>query len=123
MELFTGLVKRVTGTTVIAVLLSVWAIAQSAPPNIGDIKNRATAYKRSGAYDRDLAAVIAKAQKFVEQRGPKVKKPALILDIDETSLSNWPEIQANDFGFISAGPCDGLPAGPCGVRSWELSSR
>ena len=35
-----------------------------------------------------------------------VRKPALILDIDETSLSNWPQIQANDYGRIANGPCE-----------------
>src|SRR5262249_26114126 len=50
-------------------------------------------------------------------------KTAVVLDIDETSLSNWPEMQANDFGTIMTGPCDTLPAGPCGIRSWEMKAQ
>jgi hypothetical protein len=33
-----------------------------------------------------------------------VANPAIVLDIDETSLSNWPEIPADEFGYIGDGP-------------------
>jgi predicted secreted acid phosphatase len=45
-----------------------------------------------------------------------------VLDIDETSLTNWPELVANDFGYIRDGPCQ-LPNGPCGVLAWEQLGR
>src|SRR5439155_118420 len=89
----------------------------------GELKLRLRAYKMSGAYDHDVAAAVAKARKYVEQRAAKVQKPAIILDIDETSLLSWIEMVANDFGFIPEGPCDNLPKGPCGVRAWENSGR
>ena len=98
-------------------------LAQSTPKNLGDLKLRLVAYHRSGAYERDIAVVVAKAQKFVEKRARQVKNPALVLDIDETALSNWPQLLANDFGYIPGGTCEALPAGPCGVKSWELSGR
>jgi acid phosphatase len=93
-----------------------------APRNLGELKQQITEYKRSGRYDRDVAAMLAKAQQYVERRALLVRMPAIVLDIDETSLSNWPEIQANDYGYIPNGPCT-LPAGPCGVTSWELSAQ
>jgi acid phosphatase len=46
----------------------------------------------------------------------------VVFDIDETSLSNWEVIKANDFGFIN-GPCDNLPSGPCGWTTWDLSAQ
>jgi predicted secreted acid phosphatase len=46
-----------------------------------------------------------------------------VLDIDETSLSNFREILANDFGYIYDGACDVLPKGPCGWHAWLLSAR
>jgi len=100
------------------------AFAQSwgQPPNVGDVKFQAIAYRSSGAYDRDLAAVAGRAEDYVRFRAGRVSRPALVLDIDETSLSNWPEIRANDFGYIAEGPCH-LPKGPCAVRAWELSAR
>ena len=58
------------------------------------------------------------AERYVERRAPMVRKPALILDVDETALSNWPQIEANDYGRIANGPCE-LPAGPCGQIAWQ----
>jgi len=43
-----------------------------------------------------------------------------VLDIDETSLTNWPNLLADDFGFVADGTCDALPAGPCGFNQWIL---
>jgi len=93
--------------------------SSAAPANIGDAKMLVTAYHDGGAYERDLAAAAAPAEAWLEQRAPQVPKPALVLDIDETSLSNWTEIKANDYGFLPAAPCDSLPQGPCGWVAWE----
>jgi predicted secreted acid phosphatase len=96
--------------------------AASIPANLGDLKQRITEYKRSGAYDRDVATVLGNAQAYVVRRAPQVRNPAIVLDIDETSLSNWPQIQANDYGRITNGPCN-LPAGPCGSNTWVASAQ
>ncbi|HEY2383088.1 MAG TPA: HAD family acid phosphatase [Terriglobia bacterium] len=91
----------------------------TSPANLGDFKQQLTRYKQSGQYDHEVATTLAKVQQYVERRATMVNKPALVLDIDETSLSNWPQIQANDYGRIVNGPCD-LPAGPCGQRTWQM---
>jgi predicted secreted acid phosphatase len=91
--------------------------------NLGELKQQLTAWQASGAYDRALAAVDRDAEAWVRAQAGKVTRPALVLDIDETSLSNWPQLAANDFGYIPGGNCDALPAGPCGGRAWELSAR
>jgi hypothetical protein len=98
-----------------------WVWTQQ-PANLGDLKPELRRYHDSGDYARDLAAVAGAAQAYVEWRAGEVARPALVLDIDETSLSNWPEIVANDFGYIPDGPCH-LPQGPCGVHAWERSAR
>jgi hypothetical protein len=95
----------------------------SQPLNIGQLKNQLYFYACSGAYDADLNRVLGEAKSYIEMRGAQVTKPALVLDIDETSLSNLPEILADDFGFIPNGACDDLPKGPCGFTAWELSGR
>ena len=87
--------------------------------NIGPIKDLLLEYHQK-YYDGDVAAVFQSAQRYVEQNADKVKKPALVLDIDETSLTNWPNLIADDFGFVADGPCDVLPAGPCGFNQWIL---
>jgi predicted secreted acid phosphatase len=52
-----------------------------------------------------------------------VDRPAVVFDIDETALSNWEAIKANDFGRVFDGPCDWLPEGPCGWRAWDLRAQ
>jgi predicted secreted acid phosphatase len=94
-----------------------------APANLGDLKTQLTAYHAGGGYDRDLAAVDDAAATWVRAQAGCVSRPALVLDIDETSLSNWPQMAADDYGYIPGGGCDALPAGPCGAKAWELSGR
>jgi acid phosphatase len=87
--------------------------------NIDKVKQVLLAYQAEN-YDGDVAAVFATARAYVEGRAGEVSKPALVLDIDETSLSNWANIKANNFGFIADGACDLLPSGPCGFKAWIL---
>jgi acid phosphatase len=95
--------------------------APEPPLNIDHIKKLLRQYQAHD-YAEDVAAVFAKARSYLEQRASQVSKPALVLDIDETSLSNWSNISANDFGFIPNGPCDQLPEGACGFKAWILKS-
>jgi acid phosphatase len=91
-----------------------------APPlNIDKVKEVLLAYQAED-YDGDVAAVFTTSRAYVEGRAGQVSKPTLVLDIDETSLSNWSNIKANNFGFIRDGACDRLPNGPCGFRAWIL---
>jgi len=58
-------------------------------------------YHDSGAYMNDFANVIQKAMRYLElriKRGNFDGKPAIVLDIDETSLSNYPDMLTLDFG-------------------------
>jgi predicted secreted acid phosphatase len=112
-----------------AFLLAGAAVAQPAiearsgePPNLGEFKPQLLVYQKSGDYERQLAAVAARARAYIEQRAGEVARPAVVLDIDETSLSNWPQIMANDFGYIPRGACNRLPKGPCGVKAWDLKA-
>ena len=89
--------------------------------NLGVLKLRLIRYACSDAYDRDVKRVLDRATAYLERRVSKVTKPAIVLDVDETALSNWPEIVANDIGFIPDGPCDALPKGPCGWHAWVAS--
>jgi predicted secreted acid phosphatase len=96
----------------------------AAPPpplNLGTIKDLLLDYHQQ-YYDIDVAAVFDSAQSFLEQNASRSKRPALVLDIDETSLTNWPNLLADNFGFVAGGSCDVLPAGPCGFNDWILKS-
>lgn len=88
------------------------------PGNVGDLKRDATAYYDSGAYLTNLQQAAAPAVAWINEQAPRVARPAIVLDVDETSLSNWEVIKANDFGRVYNGPCDDLPHGPCGLQAF-----
>ena len=92
------------------------------PINIGILAN-ALVYYRCTEYDGDVTATLNAARAWVAKRAGEVAKPAIVLDIDETSLSNWEEIYHNNFGYIPSGACDLSGASACGQRAWELSAR
>lgn len=91
--------------------------------NLGDIKAALVEYHDRGDYEKGLEAVDSAAESYLVERADKVVKPALVLDIDETSLSNWEQIAANDFAYFANAPCDQLPKGPCGSIAWDAMAR
>ncbi len=90
-------------------LLSGWAVAQDpkAPltdrsiPNLGLIKEQIKAYVTTGRYEAEITAVTKKAEREIDTRLALklLGKPAIVLDIDETALSNWEIEQKLDFGY------------------------
>ena len=97
--------------------------AGSQPANVGDAARAALAYHDSGAYHRDVAAVAAEAKNWLTSQASKVTRPALVLDIDETALSNWEIIKLDDFGRPIPGPCHIGTGAPCGWASWDQLGR
>ncbi|MGX9787468.1 HAD family acid phosphatase [Mycobacterium sp. MMS18-G62] len=93
------------------------------PANVGDLKTEATQYYDSGAYLTDLQLATAPAIPWIDDEAPRVQRPAVVFDIDETALSNWEAIQANDFSRVIDGSCDKLPQGPCGWLAWDLRAQ
>jgi len=87
------------------------------PVNINKVKTQLNEYQ-VGNYDYDVAAVLADAHTYVERRAGQVTRPAVVLDIDETSLSNWPNLKADDFGFINDINCKADVKLPCGFNNW-----
>jgi HAD superfamily, subfamily IIIB (Acid phosphatase) len=100
--------------------------------NIDTLKSQLIEYKegkdgKPGNYDEDVARVFEQATTYVKQRAaekqpPGTKRLAVVLDIDETSLSNWPSLKANNFGFIKGGTCFQEPTLACGFDDWILKS-
>jgi predicted secreted acid phosphatase len=89
------------------------------PLNLQQVKEQAYFYACSGAYDSDLNKVLARARGYVEMRAAQVAKPAIVLDIDETSLSNLPVELADDFAYIPQNiPCKRAMKDPCGFDNW-----
>jgi acid phosphatase len=96
-------------------------LSVSQPLNIDLIKQQLLLY-RCTHYDAEVAAVFSEAQRWIQTRAPQVSRPAIVLDIDETSLSNWTRIKRDDFGYIPNGPCDLSKQGEaCGDTAWQQS--
>lgn len=75
----------------------------SEPPNLSLIKNEVKNYHDSGLYEKELIQVINKAQKYIahevllNQQEKHPQKLAIVLDVDETSLSNYNYMVRRDF--------------------------
>jgi HAD superfamily, subfamily IIIB (Acid phosphatase) len=91
--------------------------------NLGQLKLQLRDYRYCGGYDHDFRLAAGEAKAYVEARAHEVERPALVLDIDETSLSNWLEIEQDDFAYIPGGSCTLQPGLACGDLEWELSAR
>jgi predicted secreted acid phosphatase len=92
------------------------APASSEPRNLGLLKHEIYTYIDSGRYNADLAAVSAQAIAWIGQRTAQVKpgeKLALVFDIDETVLSNLPQIRRFDFGYERTTWEDWIKGGRC----------
>jgi predicted secreted acid phosphatase len=67
------------------------------------LKQEIVAYVESGACDSDIKAVIAPAVTFVTERAAAKRlgeRLAAVLDIDETAISNFAQMRAQDFGDV-----------------------
>jgi acid phosphatase len=77
-------------------------------PNLDLLKDRLTKYhecKESTCYYPQIDTQSDKAIQILKRRVLKAKpgeKLALVLDIDETSLSNWGEEKQDDYGYIAS---------------------
>jgi acid phosphatase len=75
--------------------------AHREPANILPHKQKLRAYVDSGRYAQQIADVALDANKYLLRRVKKLPaKPAIVFDIDETTLANLPQIIAQDFGYV-----------------------
>jgi acid phosphatase len=98
------------------------AAAAAAIPNLFDEQRLIEQYVAGGQYEADVAKVVTEAHTWLEARSKTAVKPAIVLDIDETSLSNWPAYRVNGWARITNGACD-LQRGPCGLRAWQMTGQ
>jgi acid phosphatase len=91
-------------------------------PKIYETQQAVDRYITSGRYDADFTRVVEDASAYLEERARLVARPAIVLDIDETALSNWPAFRANGWVRIVNGDCD-IDRGPCGLRAWQATGQ
>jgi acid phosphatase len=95
-----------------ALLLALLSIGLVAAPTLAKEPkapappDQVNAYKASGQWDKDIDAIVAKAQATVDKAvRNKTKKPALIFDIDDTLLSSYACTKADNFSAGSRAAC------------------
>jgi predicted secreted acid phosphatase len=87
-----------TGLLVILALLVLAIPASAATVPTGKTAEQIRAYYDSGLWNRAVKKQANKAKAYLVKRTHgrhKARKPALVLDIDETSLNNYPCLNAN----------------------------
>jgi 5'-nucleotidase (lipoprotein e(P4) family) len=96
---------RVAGALAVTLALPLPQFAVE-PANLDTAKTAVYRYVNSGEYAKDLGEVTLKATKYLAKRLNKPakagEKRAIVLDIDETALTNLPHFIANDFGYVPA---------------------
>lgn len=99
-----GTIKTITKiliTTSCSLFLSFSLFAE--PNNLSVLKTEIKTYHDSGLYEKELAQVIAQAHDYIikqaaiNERHGSPKKLAVVLDIDETSISNYNKMVKRDF--------------------------
>ena len=73
------------------------------PMNLSTAKRAAIRYADSGEYEREAAVIAGYAIDWVTARAERKRKDeklAIVLDIDETALTNLAHMKEMDFGYI-----------------------
>lgn len=72
------------------------------PTNLASLKQELVLYHDSGEYVSDINKVMEEATRYLKEQLAQAstagKKTAVVLDIDETSLSNYPNMLKLNFG-------------------------
>lgn len=74
------------------VLLTGCTTSFSEPENMATFRQRLIDYHDKGAYVADLNKACAPAYKVLKQKAHESPKQAVVFDVDETTLSNWPKL-------------------------------
>jgi predicted secreted acid phosphatase len=95
--------KRISSYLLGMVLITAVSCSFAAEPtNLSIAKKSVRRYHDSGEYVKDINTVGNRALAYLEKRVAinnfHQQKPAIVLDIDETSLSNYPDMDKMDFG-------------------------
>jgi len=73
------------------------------PRNLSSLKQEILVYVETGVYETEIKAAVASAKAYVIERLSRRElgeRLAVVLDIDETALSNFSHMRAFDFGYL-----------------------
>lgn len=82
-------------------------VGRTAPPpiNLSDAKMAVRDYHDSGDYQEDIERVADWAIAWIERRAAQRtanERLVVVMDVDETVLSNYPHMDEQDFGYVPA---------------------
>jgi len=89
-------------TALAATSLSLVAHKSHEPRNLSLCKQDVKAYVTSEQYMEDIRAVTSEAERYIAEHIDTTEQTAVVLDIDETSLSNLKYELEMDFGYTSS---------------------
>ena len=69
-------------------------------PNLDLSKQSIRSYHDSGRYAQEVDSVAQKALEYLQTNQARYPNPAIVLDIDETTLSNFSYFDSYDFAYI-----------------------
>lgn len=78
-------------------------LGASEPLNLSVAKAAVRAYHDDGDYQRDIAQVADWAIEWIEHRAARrtaEERLVVVMDVDETVLSNYPHMDEQDFGYV-----------------------
>lgn len=71
----------------------------SMPPSLPEVRAELATWVESGAYERRVEATLRPARRLLRRQVDDVARPAIVLDVDETSLSTWAYQRARRFCY------------------------
>ncbi len=86
-----------------AVALGGIGLGANEPLNLSVAKTAVRAYHDEGDYHRDISQVADWAIAWIEQRAAQRtpdERLVVLMDVDETVLSNYPQMDEQDFGYV-----------------------
>jgi acid phosphatase len=90
---------KILSVILFAISFSACSTEQQYLVNLSFVKNAVIDYQENGGFHKDAAETIDNAKKEFDKITPG-KKSAVIFDVDETSLSNYPFNKEWDFGYV-----------------------
>jgi acid phosphatase len=110
-KLFTRLALALTFVAQIAIAEPASLHGDIGIPNMALVKQNMRDYYKSGRYLKEVETIAGQAKTYLESNLERHRehKPSIVLDIDETALSNYSHIEECDFGYL-----------PKAWKSWVL---
>lgn len=87
----------------VLLVVSFFGVQAAEPRNLSVLKAEIVAYVDSGEYEAGVKAAVTPAVEFLAERvaGKAAgERLAVVLDIDETALTNLPHMRSLDFGYV-----------------------